>query len=740
MTTIPPIPLFIEFSKRESPRYLFPGTLPIQGSVPEPNLSHLFDQQLYQEIEKILDSSEYTKDVLQAWILNPQGDESASESSFFDFFHRVCTDRLVPIELVIKIIHIIREKNLNLYACLDCLKSIVPSKRDTEDKIYVLLELFEKLNDIEAKVSMLATVLIHSNDDFTLAILESGFIEKEIMLARHPIMTEHENGTESVQEVDSRFVMGCYCFEHDATMLEIAFHKKMQFKIIKKLVEIGGRELLLLSTRSLLQGALVEYNGGTAIKTAQYLLEIGGKDLVMIEKSWEPSRTEEKSSILHFLSYQKYDLRKTIGLDAIAKIMKTFIDLGGRDLVLRLSGGISVLHRFLYFQHEEFIRIVRLLVNIGGMELLSNRDPLYSGENYSILHKLCQSETDYISDEVWKILACNKEIVMMVENDGQTALHLACKANRLDCIASLLAQGGKDLVVKQDRKKNTALHYLPSTRKKDNAHFEIAEKILRVGGRELLECKNKSKNTPFFPFISKALEFKFDNTSGMIQSGENEIDENVMQQDNLGKTVLHIACERNNCNDVRSLLERGGKALAWKRDVLGNTALHYLISAQRKNCSHFEIAEMILNVGGKELLDCKNNARKKPFLPFIAKAIEFQFDLDDNVPDYISSINNDSMGNSERSNDLFATEDRYSEKMRALEEENKRLNAELHEKDLEITRLRQDAMKRSREEDIENDISEHFVTPYKKVKFLETVVTSVSSSKDLNPTNMEFSL
>jgi hypothetical protein len=78
--------------------------------------------------------------------------------------------------------------------------------------------------------------------------------------------------------------------------------------------------------------------------------------------------------------------------------------------------------------------------------------------------------------------------------------------------------------------------------------------------------------------------------------------------------------------------------------------------------------------------------------------------------------------------------------MSALEEENKRLKAELHEKDLEITRLRQDAMKRSREEGIENDITEHFVTPYKKVKVLETVVTSASSSKDLNPTNMEFSL
>ena len=54
--------------------------------------------------------------------------------------------------------------------------------------------------------------------------------------------------------------------------------------------------------------------------------------------------------------------------------------------------------------------------------------------------------------------------------------------------------------------------------------------------------------------------------------------------------------------------------------------------------------------------------------------------------------------------------------------------------------LRQDALKRSREEDIENDVSEHFVTPYKKVKVLETVVTSASSSKDLNPTNIEFSL
>ncbi|GFH44440.1 hypothetical protein CTEN210_00914 [Chaetoceros tenuissimus] len=770
----PEPPAFIVFpTTTESPRYtMFPaGALPIQDSAPEPNLAHLFEKHLYQEIEKILDSNKYTKDVLQAWILNPQRAEFTNEASFFDFFYRVCTDRLVPTDLVVTIIRVLG-KHLNSFVCLDCLKSIVTSKRNIEDKICILLEVFEMLKDPKSKASILATVLISSNNDrIVLAVLESEYIEKETVLIRHEIVTEVDylDGiTKSVTENDLNYCGGLSFFEHDATMLEIALHKKMQLEIVKTLIEKGGKNLLLLSKRSLLQGALIEYKGKTAMQIAQYLLDIGGKDLIIFEKSWKLSqyKTKGKTSILFFLSTERRVLSTNLGLDGVAQMMKTVIEIGGRDLDLISSYGISILHTFYTFRnfnHKEFVPIIRLLVEIGGIELLSHRDSGILGENYTILHSLCCEEGFDISDEVWKILACNKDIVMMVDKDGQTALHLACKANRRDCIAALLEHGGKDLVFKQDRKKNTALHYLPSTRKRNNAHFDITEMILRVGGKELLELENKVKKKPFLPFITKAFEFEFISGS-IIQSGETKIDEDVMKQDDLGKTALHLACERNNCNEVRSLLERGGKALTLMRDARGNTALHLLNSAQRKNCSDFEIAEMILNVGGRDLLECENNAKKKPFLPFIAKAIEFQFDLVDNVPNVISSIDNDAIENSFNfdlseveaetlkivSDSMKLLEEKVlgvagslSKKIHALEKENKRLKAELHAKDLEITRLRQDAMKRSREEDFENDVSEHYITPCKKSKNIE-VSESDPSTNDINdstdPNNVEFSL
>ena len=90
---------------------------------------------------------------------------------------------------------------------------------------------------------------------------------------------------------------------YDATILEISLHKKANFEVIKKIVEIGGKELPSISTRSLLHLTIAEYGGNVVTSIVKLSLEVGGRDLLMLEEHWFP--IHQNSGLFQFLNSNK---------------------------------------------------------------------------------------------------------------------------------------------------------------------------------------------------------------------------------------------------------------------------------------------------------------------------------------------------------------------------------------------------------------------------------------------------
>ena len=161
-----------------------------------------------------------------------------------------------------------------------------------------------------------------------------------------------------------------------------------------------------------------------------------------------------------------------------------------------------------------------------------------------------------------------RELVMMKENFGTTALHCACthKHTSLEIISKLIELGGKELVMERDTIGQTALHYLCMNKivsmdesKNKNISMDVLSKLLEVGGREL-----------------------------------------VMAQSTYNHTALHYACKDQNISPhvVSMLLKVGGKELVMVNNYYG-TALHYAFDYITVNP---DIVSKLIEVGGKDLV------------------------------------------------------------------------------------------------------------------------------------------
>ncbi|GFH44435.1 predicted protein [Chaetoceros tenuissimus] len=132
--------------------------------------------------------------------------------------------------------------------------------------------------------------------------------------------------------------------------------------------------------------------------------------------------------------------------------------------------------------------------------------------NFLGRHYRQHEEDEYVKEELWNILPCNKDLVMKQNKDGKTALHVACENSEIFLIEALIKKGGRDLVWKRDNEKNTALHLLPFrvSCPKDVHNFDCLKNLIEIGGKELLHSLNNKRRSPVTPFFIKALEFQFD--------------------------------------------------------------------------------------------------------------------------------------------------------------------------------------------------------------------------------------
>ena len=486
------------------------------------NLVKLSNDQNYKEIGACLDSTVYTREEKIELILTKNKNEPplAMESNSFLamclYHYRECG--YVPLDLSLQAMRVLGE-DIGLPHFLHHFKRMMTGERPMEEKVRLLEVVAEELDDVKHTEAM-AELLVH-------AVLCKYVSLVHVLLktksGRHAVLMKHGNGvitqhcydatrsTTAIQTCDYEKYQSFQPSDknkwtfHRATILEVAIHKKANVAIVKELLAVGGKQLVSLSTRSLLQGVILECNNEDAFEIIKCMLKVGGKDLVMVDKSWKVN-DGKAVNIFEFLSIHQrllfdHECDDVHALNRVYKIISLLITYGGKDAILQKNTyGGSILHNFPYFGHTRFIDLVERIVKVGGKELLRVQDK----DGDSILHVLARCQQK-VSSLYWELLA-NKELVMVKNAKGQTALHLACASDNTSVIDLLLARGGNDLARMQDNEGNTVLHYL----KQDGNYFASLKLIIQAGGMNLLHCRNNKQEKPLNPFLRRALEFQPD--------------------------------------------------------------------------------------------------------------------------------------------------------------------------------------------------------------------------------------
>ncbi|GFH44439.1 predicted protein [Chaetoceros tenuissimus] len=493
-------------------------------SVPsKPNLYNLLSQNCATEIEAILESNEYTRNEKIEIILTKRAHPSTGGHLHFV---TICVSKAVPLSFSIKVLRFLGAPHLSRPICIECLKELFSDMekensqaRPVEDKACLLAVVAEELQASEfneVKSSLLVAAIMNDVEPLMVyALLEYGYEEKETIFIKHRIAISYSQSyfrTDQIRLLDHRSEDKSTCsLVYDATILEIAMHKRANYEVIKKLVEVGGKELLSLSTRSLLHLAVVEYGGNVVTSIVKLFLEVGGRDLLMREEHWYP--IHQNGGLFQFLSSDKH--RFHLPDEEILNIMNLCIDVGGRDFVLNKTKiGQTILHEFRFFHDEQFIPLVGRILDYGGMDLFKVKS-----QGGTILH--CLARARQIHSSYWDIFQFNKEIVM-IDDESRTALHEACAnifhgqfdhnitaTRKLEFILLLLRYGGKELAWSKDKPDgNTPLHLLPFKNLCDGENFKIAEMIIRTAGKNIIRCCNNKDKEPFTPFINHAIEFQ----------------------------------------------------------------------------------------------------------------------------------------------------------------------------------------------------------------------------------------
>lgn len=225
--------------------------------------------------------------------------------------------------------------------------------------------------------------------------------------------------------------------EEQWTALMLALNEEKSTDVIFKLIEIGGKELLMKqdSTQNTVLHDACHCN--TPVEVILKLIEIGEKDLVLLKNDIGETA-----------------LTKSCEFNPNIEVITKLIEVGGSDLVMaKNQNGETALHFAI---------------------TMVNAIPMPSARTETIF-KLIESG--------------GRDLIFQKDERGYTALHRACKYNApIEVISKLIEVAGPDLVIERDENGATALHLAFYY---DAPPIETISKLIDVGGRLLVLEKDE---------------------------------------------------------------------------------------------------------------------------------------------------------------------------------------------------------------------------------------------------------
>ena len=224
------------------------------------------------------------------------------------------------------------------------------------------------------------------------------------------------------------------------TMLHLILRvDKHNYNLIKKVVEVGGRQLIMKKCPSGWNGLCTAYFCDAPTEVTDLLFDFGGIELLM-------EKNNSGSTVL-----ERVILMKSNDENLISKI----INIGGRQLInARNDFGLTIIELVLRTRPRNCKVIMETIVNIAGKDIIIQTNE----QKMNALHFAClyNASTDII--ELFLRVGGHEKILMQEDNFGSTPLLLLPSYDNIWSIRLLLQEGGKDLVMKHDHAGFNILH------------------------------------------------------------------------------------------------------------------------------------------------------------------------------------------------------------------------------------------------------------------------------------------
>ena len=266
------------------------------------------------------------------------------------------------------------------------------------------------------------------------------------------------------------------------TPLHRAFESKSMFQIIPKLIEVGGRDLVM--ARSKLHHMTALHHACMYIprldkpkakhdEAMATLIEFGGRELVM-------ATDHNGNTVLHYATYHSISLEN----------VKLMIAIGGRDL-LEQTNHANMMAVYLVFSEGDIYMDVaqQILIELIKEGIIHN---VGNDNEYSIGGLLHRNFSWEFLREWWEdvLLSVFTEINRLIQQSPKqtpTLLHFMIIIKfPNDMILDIIDSGDKELVMALDDNGNTALHYVCE----EPMSLEIVKLMIDIGGNDLLEQTN----------------------------------------------------------------------------------------------------------------------------------------------------------------------------------------------------------------------------------------------------------